>query len=53
MTDEQDTIDAWWAQQESDERWQRHIEKVSELREATKEIRDGISQRHDPVKILT
>lgn len=32
MNDEQDTIDAWWAQEES-EQWQRHVETVKEFRE--------------------
>lgn len=30
---ESDTIDAWWAQQESDEQWQRHTETVREFRD--------------------
>lgn len=30
--EEQDTIDAWWAQAES-EQWQRHVETVKEFRE--------------------
>lgn len=45
--DEDDTIDAWWAQQDS-EQWQRHIETVSEFRDYL--IQEGLMKTSQMVQ---
>jgi hypothetical protein len=47
MSDIEDTNDAWWHAQETDERWRRHNELRDELTELTKELKNHESIRTD------
>lgn len=50
MSDEQDTIDAWWHAQECDERWQRHMQLQAELTNLTEELKHE-NIRHDRIEV--
>jgi len=51
VSEPEDTNDAWWHAQETDERWRRHNELRDELKKLTEELKSGISQRHDPIEV--
>jgi hypothetical protein len=48
---DRDIQDHWWAAQDSNEAWRRHLEQIAELKKLTEEIQHGTRQRHDPIQV--